>query len=270
VSNRSLQALSNLTSSAVLSMCCLGTNMFITSIIKAVIRKINHVYGNLVLFLVHKIHKTKNKADYDQIMQVLKRYRSRDDALANPYQEYKLYELNEVVNKFKPRSILEFGSGGSTCIFAQYVKGNNARLTSVDESEEWLEHTRSIVAETADDNSKICFIHADKVADCSSDPKSTSYDYNFAGQWDLVYVDGPSLRINNIRDKQVINHDIIRMILAGYRPQVILVDARQATVKYLAEHFSNLYDSKLSHLFDNNIKLGYQYHSIFVLKGEQQ
>ena len=203
----------------------------------------------------------------NQITQVLKRYRSKDNALANPYQEYKLYELKEMVTKYKAKSILEFGSGSSTCIFAQYAKRNNARLTSVDESKEWLEHTRNVVGKIADDNNRICFIHADRVVDCTSDPKSTSYDYNFAGEWDLVYVDGPTIRINNVRDKQVINYDVVRMILAGHRPQVILVDVRQATAKYLAEHFFNLYDSKLSHLFDNNIKLGYQYHSVFILRG---
>ncbi len=59
------------------------------------------------------------------------------------------------------------------------------------------------------------------------------------------------------------------MILAGHRPRVILVDVRQATAVYLAEHFSDLYNFELSHLFNKRVTLDYQYHSIFVLKGNK-
>jgi len=109
-----------------------------------------------------------------------------------------------------------------------------------------------------------------KITGSSSVPKTSSYNSGFPGTWDLVYVDGPSLRINNIRDKNVVNFDIIKMLSAGCRPKVILIDARQATARYLAANFHDLYDFEMSHLFDKIIRFGYQYHSIFVLKGKRQ
>ncbi len=244
-----------------------ATSMIDSRIARALARKANRIGDNLALHLAHGIHRARNRGKYRHIIEIVKRYRSGEGALANPSQAYKLYELNELLHKFRPCSILELGSGSSTCMFARYVKGSSSRLTSVDESEEWLEHTRDIVEQTVGEIANVQFIHADKAVNRSSSPRSTAYEWSFTGEFDLVYVDGPSLRIDGVRDKQVINYDIVEMLLSGHRPKAILVDVRRATAIYLAEHFFDLYDFELSHLFDNRVKLNYQYHSILVLKG---
>lgn len=189
--------------------------------------------------------------------------------LFHSFQEYKLYELNEILHKENPKSILEFGSGTTTCIFAYYVKKTGANLTSVDESRKWLEHTKKIVTEIIGERAvNIQYIYAKKIWDGLTNPKRAFYDYNFNSKYDLIYIDGPSLRINNVRDKKVINSNIVEMIRKGYTPKIIVVDGRYATTRYIAKHFSNLYKLNLSDLFNNDVKIGYRYHSIFTLGKE--
>ena len=241
----------------------------IRKVIDIVTRSFHRIFRKLHLSIIHKIHKLRNKNNYKYVVNILKRYKSISGALSHPFQEYKLYELNEITNKCKPESILEFGSGSSSCIFAHYVKENRVNLICVDESRKWLEHTKKIIAELIGDSGNIQYIHAQKIEDPLSEPKRTFYNYTIKSKYDLVYIDGPSLRINNIKNKKVINSNIVEMIIkGGYKPKIIVVDGRQATARYIDKHFSDLYEAELSHLFNNNIKMGYRYHSVFTLKKE--
>ena len=72
--------------------------------------------------------------------------------LVNDYQSYKLYSLVQLLNSYKPKKILELGSGTTTAVFADYVKSNDGvSLVSVDESTDWINKSSNLSGISGDD-----------------------------------------------------------------------------------------------------------------------
>lgn len=56
-----------------------------TSIISAAIHKPGYLYRKSALYVVHRVHKIKNKTKYDQVEQIINNSLSKEGALVNPF-----------------------------------------------------------------------------------------------------------------------------------------------------------------------------------------
>ncbi len=152
---------------------------------------------------------------------IVERFRGAG-GLKHDYQAYKLFHLRLLLDRYKPASILELGSGSSTAIFAEYVKScSEATICSIDESETWLTNAKALAGiESCDPRFEMrkCATLVGKLGNL------TCVGYGLAAdkEFDLVFVDGPSLRINGVRRKDAINDDVFRL---GSEPIKVLVMA---------------------------------------------
>ena len=91
--------------------------------------------------------------------------------------------------------------------------------------------------------------------------------YQLEEEFDLVFVDGPSLRFDGVKRKDAINDDIFH-IADAYPPRMIVVDGRYATVRALEQHLRGLYKFEPSSLMDGRPRQNYNYFSIFRRKND--
>ncbi|WP_432671409.1 class I SAM-dependent methyltransferase [Flavobacterium sp. SM2513] len=103
---------------------------------------------------------------------------------------------NDIIINNK-KSILEFGSGISTIIFARLIKLNNleTKIISIDESAEWILIVKKLLKDEGIEN-VVTFIHAPTIKSSQMD-KSFEYDENIVSKelgdtkFDLILIDGP-------------------------------------------------------------------------------
>lgn len=213
---------------------------------------------------VHNWHRRSHKEDYQLIDSYVEKYRALG-GLRHPWQHYKLFQLRELLKVERPESILELGTGTTTIVFAEYVRNNQmARLTCVDESKHWLANSCQL-AEIDDSNSRFCMIAADKLFIGDSKPEQIKYDVNLGGEFDFIFIDGPSLDVDGVKHKKAVNSNIFD-IAQRKLPQIIVVDIRKATVEELKKRLGEKYDVFVSDVIAGRIYKGYRYFSIFRLK----
>ncbi|HLF34950.1 MAG TPA: class I SAM-dependent methyltransferase [Cyclobacteriaceae bacterium] len=210
----------------------------------------------------HYLHRTNHAGEYIEIDEIVKKFRE-SGGLKHDFQAYKLWHLKQLISNHKPNSILELGSGSSTVIFADYVRKNeNRRLLSIDEDEKWVSNTKSLI--NYDKNDKIEVISALKKFIGDSIPNEIKYDIKIEGNFDLVFIDGPSLEVNGEKKKDAVNTNVFE--LQNY-PEIIIVDVRKATAEYLSRRYQQKYKVWLSDLLSGKpVKENYNYFSIFTRK----
>lgn len=82
--------------------------------------------------------------------------------------------------------------------------------------------------------------------------------------FDFVFIDGPSLKIDGVKHKHAINSNVFDL---KSLPEVIVVDVRKATVQYIASKYSELYTEYSSDLFSGKaVDKNYNYFTYFVKK----
>lgn len=136
--------------------------------------------------------------------------------------------LIEVLERTRPKSIIEFGSGHSTTQFAAYAaKHGDVDVATIDENagyqREWLAKARKI----SDRVYGHCYpvVEAGPLAWYDGGPTTA----------DLIFVDGPmaSDARKNFPKLQRAEMDVPTLLLGGARPKTILVDGRIGTVNAL-------------------------------------
>ena len=211
-----------------------------TVISKILLRIIRGFYNNIYF---------KKKSSYLLKLKIFLRgsfhyYPSFIDHLSNgnatgaksfPWRELDLFD---VLDKYKPLSIVEFGGGSSTGIFSTYTRISNGSFISVDESEEWSKLTfNSLVA--SDDkfsSSSVSFINTNRLENSFG----SFYDFKLTNSVDLLYIDGPSVK--KLNNSKLPNQDIHHLFSSGVFPKLILIDGRVATVQSILDSpYSNLY-----------------------------
>jgi len=187
---------------------------------------------------VHQVHRSENIEDYSYIDNIVKRYRQMG-GLVNDYQSYKLYSLVQLLNSYKPKKILELGSGTTTAVFADYVKSNDGvSLVSVDESTDWINKSSNLSGISGDD-ARFKMMSAPKIVEELEDGLTGArYDMPLDENYDFVLVDGPSLNVDGVKRKDTINTDIFKVTEIS-SPQVIVVDIRVATVNAMMKKLNN-------------------------------
>ena len=206
----------------------------------------------------HRVHQFEHKKDYVAIGQYLDKFRS-SGGLKNPYGEYKLWNLHQLLVRFRPKSILEFGSGSSTLVFSEYLRRNEGRLLSIDEEEKWAANTRRLIGIKPDDRIEI---NNFKKIHCSDkQPREIKYEVTIKDDFDFVFIDGPSLDVDGAKWKDAVNSNIFDL---SNDPSVIVVDGRKATALFLAQRYADKYQISLSDLFSGRpVKRNYKYFSYF-------
>jgi len=192
---------------------------------------------------------------YEESYKIISEIR-KGNALFGSY--YKYVHLHKLLADFKPNSILEFGSGSTTGIFAVYARNLNARVRTVEDNPTWLENTRKALGDLGD---RVDFVLSRAVGE-PGNPNRCFYRYKATEVFDFVYVDGPPLVIDGQNDGSAVNWNIVEMIHHGFGPRTIVIDTRLATAEYIAKHFSNDYEA---HLLEREHRfLDYRYHSFFL------
>ena len=215
----------------------------------------------LALEYAHRLHRWKHKKEYTDIDQYLSKFRF-SGGLKNFYGGYKLWNLHQLLLSFKPKRILEFGSGSSTMVFCEYLRKHNGSLLSIDEEEKWALNTRRLVNLQPTDSIEI--INSKKKCRPDTVPREIKYELSLQDYYDFVFVDGPSLKVDGVKWKDAVNSDVLEL---AQRPEVIVVDGRRATARHLAQKYSDQYLIFLSDLFsDRPVKRNYNFFSYFVKK----
>ena len=126
--------------------------------------------------------------------------------------------------KYKPKNIIELGSGSSTFIFSQYCKEKNSTLLSIDESKKWLELTQNALnINNLVPNRNIVL----KESFIEKNSKGNSYQITLPKDIDLIYIDGPTDRVDGIRKP---NLDILKLFNKSIFPKIIAIDVGFKTV----------------------------------------
>jgi hypothetical protein len=229
---------------------------------KKISKRIKNLTRELSLEYTHRVHRWEHKKEYTDIDQYLSKFRS-SGGLKNFYGGYKLWNLHQLLLRFKPKRILEFGSGSSTMVFCEYLrKHNDGSLLSIDEEEKWALNTRRLVAPKTTESIEI--ITSKKICRSETVPREIRYEQSLQDEYDFVFVDGPSLGVDGVKWKDAVNSNVLEL---PHRPKVIVVDGRRATARHLAQKYSDQYLIFLSELFsDKPVTRNYNFFSYFVKK----
>jgi len=213
----------------------------------------------------HLRQRGAHREDYIELDNILGEFHA-SGGLSNKYRPYKLWNINKLIYKYAPGSILEFGSGSSTVVLSRYARQNNARILSIDEDNKWVENTKKLCNINTYDKIDILFARKRCYMDVS--PPEIRYDVAISEQFDFVFIDGPSLETGGINHTEAINSNVFDL---PHLPKVIVVDIRMATAKHIADKYANEYIVQFSDLFSGKpVKTDYNYLSVFLRKEQSE
>ena len=185
----------------------------------------------------------------------------QQDGLKHRFQAYKLLALFKLLDKYKPTSILEFGTGSTTKAFFHYLSDNKlACLHSVEENQHWLDVIKKDpLLEQLRDRATTNLSKREFV-----DGEVTEFRYSNVPNLDpdFIFVDGPSHLLAGHNVKNAVDTNAIDFVKRGKRP-VIVVSARMATAKYLQTTLVD-YVVVESDLLKQRYFKDYNYFTIFI------
>lgn len=232
---------------------------------RKVLRRTKQVVNQNRLKRFCQNHRQNHLSEYAKLDIIIKRFR-HSGGFKYDLQGYKLFSLSHLLQQEKPKSIIEFGTGITTAVFADYVRETDgASLTSVDESEQWLDNSKKL-AGISDDDTRFEFLSAERKVNLRTDPISIKYGFNSDRHFDFVFIDGPSMTVDGIKRKDAINSDIFGILEKTPLPNTVVISIRKATVEEFINRAENLYEAQVSDILTGNIKDDFCYLSIFKLK----
>lgn len=163
----------------------------------------------------------------------------RHSQSGSPRQPFKGWELWNLLEKYKPKSIAEMGSGTTSAVFALWARRNGAKYVCYEHHPEWAKVTESCLRDSGlvDQESPVRFVES-RVRE---DQAATGFVESVPEGVDFIYIDGPPCKLDT--GEKVPNDDIIRMFDNGHIPNVIIVDGRLETVDLIRQHkYSDLYE----------------------------
>lgn len=155
------------------------------------------------------------------------------------WQYSRAIDLQLLLRRYRPKTIVEMGSGLSTVLFALYAQQRGAKLTTLEENPEWAAVTTKALraAGVAE--------FTPTVANKISDHGFVSYDATLPDSIDLFYIDGPANKVDGVTYH--ICSDILKLTSRRVLPAVIVIDGRIGTTAALLESpAGNLYDWHVS------------------------
>ncbi|MEH0019108.1 MAG: hypothetical protein V6Z89_05620 [Desulfobacter sp.] len=237
-------------------------------------RIVNGILGQFRAKIALETSKYWVKCTHPDIYQIQMAARN-DGGLTGRYQWLRLWEICKIFRKWDIKSVLEFGSGASSSMFAKLLDSKQ-NFISIDQSRFWAERTRKIVGPYAN---KINLLQYDRILEFFDGESCTRYDLPervYSRQFDLVYIDGPTANLIDqdnaskvkILDKKgtMPNIDIEYMLNHGVWPKLIVVDGRRATVRRLLKRLRGKYEVCMKYAYEHPFQRSgrFFYHSIFV------
>lgn len=160
-----------------------------------------------------------------------------DGRVGFPLRNTKALELITFLEHAKPKNILDLGSGISTFIFTLYANKYGAKVTTIEESDEWIEKVKGWLTPFKEQPT---FVKSGVMLDDEHHSLRYDADININGPYDLVFVDGPN---NNTHEK----YPCIDIFYLHMAPKYILFDIRVATVKvFSVSKLGSFYDQAKS------------------------
>lgn len=197
------------------------------------------------------------------------------DGLSGDFQWVRLNEIVEIMNTFSPDTVCEFGSGGSSAMFAYLLKDKN-KFTTVEENEYWQ---KKMIKSVGSISKYINSLLASRVLIKDKDGESVvHYNMKHDRYYDLVYVDGPSnqklkndpedLKTFDTHGRLMPNIDVEIMWENKIYPKVIVIDGRRSTLRRLMQKNPGFYKvyPKSTYTFYQKIFIRpyFLFHSILV------
>ncbi len=178
---------------------------------------------------------------------------------------FDLYRLHQIILKYKRTTVLEFGIGWSTKIFANALLINKKKFSkkvkslrfnnpfevhAVDNFKKYINETQK---KLSTNEKKITFIKFSDVKMCQYNGIiSTEYNQLPRINPDLIYLDGPSLfnvkgSINNIstshKDYMPISCDILKIEYFLRPGTIIVIDGRTTNYRFLKNNLQRKWKS---------------------------
>lgn len=149
-----------------------------------------------------------------------------------PRQPYKGWDLWKTLERFRPKKIIELGSGTTSAVFSLYAQRYHIEYLCYEHSPEWAAVTEKCLRQTRliDETSPV------KVAKMyvAEDESTSGFLESVPEDADFIYVDGPPCPI--IKGIKKPNNDVVRLLERGGRPQCIVIDGRIDTVDFIRYH----------------------------------
>jgi hypothetical protein len=218
----------------------------------------NLIYRFIILFPAKKFANN----NYTEIVKSFNNFKLYGQ-ISSKRQPIKGYDLWKHLLNFKPKNIVELGSGTTSAIFSLYAKIYNSKYVAFESFEKWRDVTiKSISHISSDDN--ILFIPSQ----IDENNLNTHFIIPIPNNVDFLYIDGPPCTLPN--GKKVPNNDIIIAFDNYILPKFIIIDGRHETIELIKNHENfKFYKFLPSFSFSLNNKLYWQAlffreHSIFI------
>jgi predicted O-methyltransferase YrrM len=137
----------------------------------------------------------KNIKKNKQLWRTLSEYLKSTESTGCSYSDY--WILYSYVRKYKPKEILECGTGVSTIVKAHALleneneSGMRGRVTSMEDQQLWYEHAVRIMPDYLGDY--VDLILSDKAEYCHSVFRGVGYKNLPEREYEFVFVDGPEM-----------------------------------------------------------------------------
>jgi len=162
---------------------------------------------------------------------LLEPYIQRSPSTGVSFSDYGV--LYQWIKKYRPREVLECGTGMSTVVIAQALRENfeesgvKGRVTSMEEYENYHASAKSLFPRELDEYAEILFSPA--VEDHYHLFRGTRYAEIPDRKYDFVFVDGPALLSDPKDPNAAINMDFIKLVAKADHPIAALIDTRTTT-----------------------------------------
>jgi hypothetical protein len=155
------------------------------------------------------------------VWDMLQGYLARTRSTGCSFVDY--WHLYDAVRKFRPKKILELGTGASTVVLGHVAKEYGAKVTSMEESPQWHEHA----LENLPSGLPVEIILSETVEDCYTIFRGMRYRNVPTDSYDFVFVDGPSYRTRS--GEITFDFDLIRIVANTVSPLRAIIDKRVTT-----------------------------------------
>ena len=159
--------------------------------------------------------------------------------LGGDFTAFKLIELSQTLANLKPKSIIEFGGGATTCVFALYAQENpGVEFISLDESSYFQNLTKEHLGSKL--SKYVNFIQSDRQEYEFRGKRVCSYSHDKfpplkERSW-FCYVDGPSASSKDKSYKTKLPCvDVLKLLSEGVGISDILFDCRFDTVRFFLD-----------------------------------
>jgi len=156
-----------------------------------------------------------------------------------------LCHLYDDVRTFKPKALLEYGSGQSTVVLAKAIADNGGgHLTTLEADLEWAAINRAAIP--ADLKSYVTIIHSDFHVVSQHEVR---FSHAPVAAPDFVYLDGPAFPSVTVQMAALDLVDLETNFPAGFR---LVIDGRTYNKNQLLQRFKRRYRSRRRGLVSND------------------